>query len=353
MIIKDIDSPLYKYLLFYRFDIRNRFLTNKQKLYQRIKNNILCIYLFLSIVRYGIYLIVCKNGKIPIYYLDIIQYFGGITEYFYLNSFFFSILCLRILYIFNHSNSDEYEWLNIIRALCGLKSIYSFKFHDKNDIQLFVNKMKKLKLFNYLSVYFYLLITVLMIMTVSIFFLNTPDLIVYHILSAILYFSFNFSIITVISYSFLYFFIVCYYCKMRFKSFNNYLKSLLNGKSNSFLELKTVDKLIEDHNSICLDTNLCNKFWQKYYFALTYTLIPSNLLALQLLFENLDLIPFIITLSTSLETMGSFLMFTTITASINSEALESYKALNKLFSLMSYSTNVGRKVKVTEYLSNF
>jgi hypothetical protein len=138
---------------------------------------------------------------------------------------------------------------------------------------------------------------------------------------------------------------------VRFKSFNNCLKSLLNGKSNSFLELKTVDKLIEDHNSICLDTNLYNKFWQKYYFALTYTLIPFNLLALQLLFENLDLIPFVITLSISFETMGSFLMFTTITASINSEALKSYKALNKLFSLMSYSTNVGHKVKVTQYLS--
>ncbi len=164
-------------------------------------------------------------------------------------------------------------------------------------------------------------------------------------------FSSCFSIVIVISYSFLYYFIVCYYCKVRFKSFNNCLKSLLNGKSNSFLELKTVDKLIEDHNSICLDTNLYNKFWQKYYFALTYTLIPFNLLALQLLFENLDLIPFVITLSISFETMGSFLMFTTITASINSEALKSYKALNKLFSLMSYSTNVGHKVKVTQYLS--
>ncbi len=164
-------------------------------------------------------------------------------------------------------------------------------------------------------------------------------------------FSSCFSIVIVISYSFLYYFIVCYYCKVRFKSFNNYLKSLLNGKSNSFLELKTVDKLIEDHNSICLDTNLYNKFWQKYYFALTYTLIPFNLLALQLLFENLDLIPFVITLSISFETMSSFLMFTTITASINSEALKSYKALNKLFSLMSYSTNVGHKVKVTQYLS--
>jgi hypothetical protein len=169
MFIKDIDSPLYKYWLFYRFDIKNRFLTHKQKLNQRIKTNILCIYLFLTIVRYGICLIVCKNGKIPIYYLDIMQYFGGITEYFYLNAFFVSILCLRILYIFNHSNSDEYEWLNIIRVLCGLKSIYFFKFHNKNDIQLFVSKIKKLKLFTYLSVYFYFLLTILLIVTVSIF----------------------------------------------------------------------------------------------------------------------------------------------------------------------------------------
>jgi hypothetical protein len=82
-IIKDIDLPLYKYLFFYRFDIRNCFVSERQKFVQKLKSNILFVYLFTRIVRYGIHLKILKNKRIPVHYLDIVQYFGGIPEFSY------------------------------------------------------------------------------------------------------------------------------------------------------------------------------------------------------------------------------------------------------------------------------
>jgi len=45
LVIKDIDSPLYKYLFFYRIDINNCFVNGRQNLVQKIKSNILDFFI--------------------------------------------------------------------------------------------------------------------------------------------------------------------------------------------------------------------------------------------------------------------------------------------------------------------
>jgi hypothetical protein len=153
--------------------------------------------------------------------------------------------------------------------------------------------------------------------------------------------------VTVIAFSFFYYFIAFFYCKTIFKSFNNSIKQLFDGKGKAFLKYKTIDQLIKDHNSICLDIKLYNKFWQKYYFALTYTLIPMDLVILQLiLFEEQILPLFCVTLSFFLVTIISHLMFNLMTASINSEASKSYKSLLKMYLKTNYLLNTRRKMKV-------
>jgi hypothetical protein len=81
LVIKDIDSPLYKYLYFYRIDIKNCFVSDRQNLVQKIKSNILWIYLFICVIRYIILSIIKKNQKISNYYFDLLQYFGDFQDF--------------------------------------------------------------------------------------------------------------------------------------------------------------------------------------------------------------------------------------------------------------------------------
>jgi hypothetical protein len=347
LVIKDIDSPLYKYLYFYRIDVKNYFASDRQKLVLKIISNTLSIYLIICVIRYGILAIYIKNRKFSLYYFDLFQYFGEFPEFYYLYSIFGSIFCFRILHIFNHSNSDDYVWIKTIRALNGSQSLDSLKIYNKNEIQKYVQRIKTFKFFLNSCFYSALTFTLFTSLTVLFVFFNYSDLIRFGILSAFIYLINCYFWYSIIGFSFLYYFIVCFYCKTIFKSFNNSIKLLFDGKGKAFLKYKTIDQLIKNHNSICLDIKLYNKFWQKYYFSLTYTLIPMNLIVLELiLFEEQILPLFIVCLLCFFVAIVSHLMFNLMTASINSEALKSYKSLLEIYLKANSLLNTNRKMKV-------
>jgi hypothetical protein len=94
---------------------------------------------------------------------------------------------------------------------------------------------------------------------------------------------------------------------------------------------KKFKALIEEHNSICNDIKLHNKFWKYYSFAITYTLIPINLMTLQQVFFEDIIIPILILAIIFLVVFSSSqVMLNSITASINKEASISYKILIRL-----------------------
>jgi hypothetical protein len=125
--------------------------------------------------------------------------------------------------------------------LNGSQSLDSLKIYNKNEIQKFVQKIRSLKLM--IHYFLYLLLTVVCLLTFSTLILvyEYSDLISFGILSAFIYLINNFFWLTLIGFSFLYNFIICYYCKTRFKSFNNFIKFLLSEKSEAFLKYETID----------------------------------------------------------------------------------------------------------------
>ena len=138
----------------------------------------------------------------------------------------------------------------------------------------------------------------------------------------------TYSCTCVVYHSLLFYFIVCYYCKYRFKSYNS---TAIDIMKESFITSKKFSILIKEHNSVCYDIFINNKFWKKYYFAINYTLIPFSLLCLhQLLFENLNLLAFLIIFIAFLCQFCFHLIFNLMTASINNEAKKSYKILIKI-----------------------
>jgi len=62
-------------------------------------------------------------------------------------------------------------------------------------------------------------------------------------------------------------------------------------ENNYLLHEKTLYELITDHNKLCLDIELHNRFWRNVYFIMCYTLIPMYLIVIYMvLFENVQII---------------------------------------------------------------
>src|SRR5260221_685315 len=87
------------------------------------------------------------------------------------------------------------------------------------------------------------------------------DFIIYGIISIILYILLSFLIVKILYYSFEYFYIICYYCKIRVKCLCNQM--VLNSE-HLLLNYKSIDKIIRGHNKICQTIFKYNLFW-KYY----------------------------------------------------------------------------------------
>jgi hypothetical protein len=94
LIINDIDLPLYTYGFFHRQDLNNYFDTESKRQKQKTKSFIITSWKFFDVVRYALHFIYLKNGRVPLYFFDVIQFLGGITEYFYGVAGFLSLLKL-------------------------------------------------------------------------------------------------------------------------------------------------------------------------------------------------------------------------------------------------------------------
>ena len=66
MFIKEIDLILFKQSVLYRCDITDKYVSQKQFIYQKIKVFYLVFRIILHIFRYILYLIKSKNGFLPI-----------------------------------------------------------------------------------------------------------------------------------------------------------------------------------------------------------------------------------------------------------------------------------------------
>jgi len=114
--IDNIDSAIYKYGFIYRYDINNYFDTEDKKRKQKFKHQALRVWLMFCALRTLISLKNNKNGNLPIYYFDIVQYVGGIVQFCYLSVIIGAIMGFVLLKLFNIENSIHFQWLDIIQV---------------------------------------------------------------------------------------------------------------------------------------------------------------------------------------------------------------------------------------------
>ncbi len=70
-----------------------------------------------------------------------------------------------------------------------------------------------------------------------------------------------------------YFFIICYYLKLRLSSIDKRLKNFIKHSKHSPMKLKIsmIRHLLRDHNNLCKQIDEYNQFWKKY-LTITYVL---------------------------------------------------------------------------------
>jgi hypothetical protein len=245
--------------------------------------------------------------------------------------------------ILNNRESNNFEWIHIIKVLKGLQNESTIRIYDKNLYKKFAEKVRYILSLLRIQISINGLFLVLSSIIIVIIFYDLKEIIIYGILSGLIYCGFLNTFFIIMSYSFFYYLIVCFYCKLRFKLFNS--KLLRTKKVQIFLSSKTVFELTEEHNNICNNIILHNKFWSKYLFAMTYTIIPINLMVLQqILFEDLLLASFYFMIFFEIFWLFSHLMINSITASINKESSNSYKYLFKFY--VDSNPNIGFKNKI-------
>jgi hypothetical protein len=143
-------------------------------------------------------------------------------------------------------------------------------------------------------------------------------------------------------YSFLFYFMYCYYVEIRFKILND------NTYRNSKLSVvKLTASIISERNNICNDILRYDKFWKSFHFVLTYTIIPMNLMLLQqLLFDDIILTAILIYSMVLIIYLISHIILNLISASVNKNASKSYKFLFKFQAKFLSSIHVKQRIKV-------
>ena len=344
-----INNPFENQWIFYRtheFSLKS--VSNRQKSLQKIKYYVTCIFHTLLILQ-NIVLIIDNNAD-HLYYFGFFHFFGGIPKFIYFMVISSSVLCLSSLIILN--NSRNHKWLEIIDAIIGLKTFQSIGLSDRKLINEFKSRIKLVrKAFDVIYI-FDVIMVILTTLSVHIIFFDFNSDLLYGLIGGLIFFTSSVSFLSIFLYGFHYYLIVCYYCQLRVKAFNN--RMLSKVKHFEFIRNKTVINLLKNHNNIVLDIELYNKFWSQYNRAVYLSLAPIQLMGIQqILFDKIDLFPSLL--------LGSFVAFSLVfvllanlsASAINIESYKTHKILYKFFIENNSSLNNRLKFKVKSFKIEF
>jgi hypothetical protein len=341
-VIEDIDLPLYKFGLIHKQNINNYLVTNKRKKIQKFKPYASTFILFLIIIRLLLSLRIYKNPNYPLFYYDLFYYFGGLPQYLFAISFSGLVLSMRLIYLFNYSDENHYKWLDIIKVLKGLQSMDSIGIENKEEYESFVQRIKFYKFLTDTSLKVSIYFNIFFLMALAFLVFNTIESVLFGILNAIfdwLWVTYAFGVQL---YCFLFYFIVCHYIRTRFKILNNKI-----SRKSKLTVAKLTARIIREHNNICNDILEYDKFWKNFYFALTYTIIPINLMLLQqLLFDDIKLTTILMYSLFTVIYLISHIVLNLVSASVNKNASKSHKFLFRFQTKFLPLINVKQKIKV-------
>lgn len=300
-------------------------LANNQQETQSKRNVAIILVLALNTIRFSICFFI-KKTQIAIYFGDFTRFFGGFHLYILAPCVLVGILSTYTAIIFYQSRANI-SWLKVFAMMAGEISPPELGLWD---IKLFNQLIKR----NYLilsmgaqMIYsFTFSLTILNIYAVTQFsfynsiFFGIPWLIV--TIPFCYYLSGN-----IIS-CFTYFYIVCFYVKLRAQQ----VSQVIQKATMENCPLTTVKRIVKIHNQLCACLAGYNKFWRKYFFATLFILLPCNLFMFhEVVYGHLNLVTRAVYILCVAETAVFIFMVTFNTAGASYEIHGTYTQLLSLY----------------------
>ena len=338
-----VESMITKYDLICDYRVNDRLNVEK---YRKSKQKYIQVFLrFIYFLYYSVCLLSMENGKLPKYYFDVVQYFASNTQYIYVIGISLVINSCISNYILNFNDKHSYEWLKIIKWFQNYNIMSAMGMTDWEEFRQFRTRILFLcRFLNILTKYSIIgFAFVLTITLVNI--LSFVDFLIYGIISISIMAFVGHLLAHSIPQTFFLYYIVCDFCRIRFKIYNKIIKnriSHINCQSN--ISIKKV--IIENHNNICNEIIYINKLWSQYYLAVIFTTFPTNILSLyQILFGNINDIFLVSCFYLIFSVIFIFdMILNLMTSAVNKEANKSFHNLYK-FHIKS-SLKLNEKIKV-------
>jgi hypothetical protein len=284
--IEDVDKSLYKYGMIYKQDINNFYLNNKiSRFKQKFKCLAITAFLWLNPLKFAVAFKLTKDGRVPDYCFDFIQEFGGLIIYFYFAGSIIALMATAFNCYIISGNETKMKWIEIIKVLKGVSSVENLRINNEEEIKkFFVNSQKLFKIFriSFICAIISIFLNVILIMIFNYDFYYALK---YGFISALVFCLYLYYSLGIIYHTIMYFFIICYYCKILTNNLNKNLEYLIK---KFFISKKAIDNLLKDHNYMCNTIQEFNIFWKNIYLSLILgSVLITALILHQIFFEDL------------------------------------------------------------------
>ena len=344
--IKDIDKSLYEFGLVYKHSVDFNDTHNEDVMKRRkLRHNLMMCFSLFNLMRFIFYIISSISmTTIPDYYFDLSKFAGGLFIYRQLIQLLPSLFIVKLCHTFGRADTDQMNWLSIIRVLKGISPVNQLGIHNQKYVNQFIRIVAKIHYSTNLIItfnkYTFLLWSIYIVLSNY----NPEHLVKYGMISVLLLntmvsseFSIGFSGVK-------YFIIVTIYCIFLIKSINQHstahFTKMFTSEKMAFYAL---NKYHKNMNAIFT----LNKFWKKIYSNLIYAFIPFNLICLQqIIFEKINQMLFIALLFTFLSTTLFLFSLNLMSAHIFKEVQRTLTILISLFNGLKQKSNPKVKLKV-------
>jgi len=189
---------------------------------------------------------------------------------------------ISICLLYHLSPKSHFKWVNVFLFIQGKLTKRKIHINHHHSSRLKYIFQQYIKLFKKFEIFYdgvhcmgIMLVTIKILYNYNITDISLIILVIFHIINQI--FHGDLVVYTVAINSFI-FFVVCFYCQLRAKEFNNEFN--VHIKQTDYLTDSRLTTLLSKHNRVCLTIRDFNKFYSKFYFIFITTLIPGTILAI-------------------------------------------------------------------------